>query len=197
MHAMLSDGADVGLLLACIIFVYWQPTVTSWKRQTAYYDRHRNLIPWAPPPVVFMLVWPVLYILVALSYYFYFSSQTDANKYYIAQFVLFVVGIMMGKFWTPVFFYMHQFWFALLFCFVMIGTGVGSLVMFAIDSSDQWLSFGLLMPYVVWVTFGAMLNYYWAVAADAGMIEHIRRGEGQFDEYEPEYEQTARNSVRQ
>lgn len=162
-HVELADGADVALLLACIIFVYWQPVVSSWKRQRKYYDEHRHLIPWAPPGVLYMFLWPAVHICTALAYYFYFSVATSADSYFIAIFVLFVVGMFMNKFWTPFFFELHWLWFALSFYLVMFGCALGSAVLFGIDKNHNYnLSAWLLVPYMLVTAVSGVLNFMWA-----------------------------------
>lgn len=149
----LETGAEVGLLLACLTFVYWQPWQVKPGKMREAYDRMDSVYR-KPPAWVFGAVWGVLFLLQALAYYFYFSDH-EGDRYYVEQFVLFVVGGVAMKAWTPVFFGMRHYWAGALMAFFICLTFVVAVVLFFMQ--HLYLSGGLLVPHVLWTAYATFL----------------------------------------
>lgn len=106
-----------------------------------------------PPGWVFGTVWPLLYILLGLAAALVLAARHTPGRR--AALMLFAVH-MLGNFaWSPLFFRLHQvtagFWLivALLLSAILLA------FLFArIRRAAAWL----LVPYMVWLSFAAMLN---------------------------------------
>lgn len=106
----------------------------------------------APPGIVFPIVWTILYILMGVSSYLIIKSDnTDKNS------ALFVYGIQLAinLLWSIWFFisklYLFSFlWIILLIVFVVI------MIKKFYDISK--LSAYLQIPYLLWLVFAAILN---------------------------------------
>lgn len=156
----LDNASDVALLLACLTFVFWQPGRMSPDAMRGVYAELRS---WRSPPAwVFGPVWATLFVLQALAYYFYFSDY-PGDRYYIEQFVLFVVGGVAIKAWTPLFFEARQYFWGACLSFFIFAVFVASVTMFFVQGQN--LSGGLLAPHIVWTCYAIFLAF--AIAEDA------------------------------
>lgn len=111
--------------------------------------------PWSPPPWVFGPAWTILYTLMAVAAWLVWRA--GGWKVQKIPLGLFLVQWLLNALWTPLFFGLHRadlafveivlFWLALL----------ATLVSF-------WrvrpLAGALLLPYLLWVSFAATLNFH-------------------------------------
>ncbi|WP_127542694.1 TspO/MBR family protein [Actinoplanes sp. OR16] len=106
--------------------------------------------PWAPPSWLFGPVWTVLYAMIAVSGWLVWrrTGWSSALNWYAAQLVL-------NAIWTPIFFGAGQYGLALIdivVLWVLIGV---TIVKFRPISK---VAAGLLVPYLLWVTYATALN---------------------------------------
>lgn len=112
--------------------------------------------PWFyPPEILFPIVWTFLFTLMGISLFLTWRRGTSERDVRIAL-GAFGVQFALNLAWTPVFFGLQRPDLGL----VVIGglwiAIVGTIV--AVDRVDR-LAAGLLVPYLVWVSFAAVLNY--------------------------------------
>ncbi len=109
---------------------------------------------WAPPPSVFGPVWTVLYALMAIAAWLVWRSGGFRSQRFALS--LFLVQLALNALWSWLFFAWHSGALAfaeivLLWLFI-----VATLVSF-------WhvrpIAGALLIPYLLWVSFAAALNY--------------------------------------
>lgn len=111
--------------------------------------------PFNPPNWLFGPVWAVLFALMGLSAYIIWTSsaghklESQAKNIFIAQFVLNIL-------WSFIFFTMHQPLVACIEICLLWLTIVSTILHFGKISK---LAAGLLVPYLLWVTFAAVLNF--------------------------------------
>lgn len=107
-----------------------------------------------PPPATFAIVWSVLFILMGVALAL-IGSAWGARSRGLAIGV-FAVQFALNLAWTPTFFGAHQ----LTGGFVLLLAIVGAV---ALTTLLFWrvrkLAGLLLLPYLAWVTFAAVLNY--------------------------------------
>lgn len=109
---------------------------------------------WAPPPSVFGPVWTVLYALMAVAAWLVwrrggFRANSIALSFFLAQLVLNALWSWLFFAWqlgAPAFIDIVFLWFLI----------VATLVSFW---RVQPLAGALLIPYLLWVSFAAVLNY--------------------------------------
>jgi len=101
--------------------------------------------PLNPPSYVFGIVWPILYVLMA------FVSFRSADKIW----KLFIPQLIMNAAWSWMFFFMHAPLLALINISILIFLNQKILV---ILKNESRLLFWLYLPYVLWLSFAALLN---------------------------------------
>jgi benzodiazapine receptor len=109
---------------------------------------------WAPPPEVFGPVWTVLYALMGVAAWLVW--RIGGSRHSRAALALFVAQLVLNSLWSWLFFGWHL--GALAFADIMLlwALIVATLLAF-------WrlrpLAGALLVPYLLWVSFAAALNY--------------------------------------
>ncbi|MEU9836659.1 TspO/MBR family protein [Streptosporangium sp. NPDC048047] len=106
---------------------------------------------WAPPSWVFGPVWTVLYVMIAVSGWLAWSARgwTPALGVYAVQLVL-------NAAWSPLFFGAGRYGLAFAEIVLLWASIVATVVAFRrISRPAAWL----LVPYLLWVTFAAALNF--------------------------------------
>ena len=98
-----------------------------------------------PPSFVFGIVWPILYVLMAIIAY------KLAHK--IAP--IFIMQLVLNAAWSWIFFYFHAPFIALLDIGLLIYLNQRILMIIKKESSALYL---LYLLYVLWLSFAAFLN---------------------------------------
>lgn len=110
----------------------------------------------APAGWVFGVVWPILYALIVASHYTYWHDGSHHTTLYHVVLVLFLVNLLLNKTWSPLFFRGRQPKAAMV---VLVLTGLTAVALAVLTAIDGiWLSFGLLLPYIVWLAYATYLN---------------------------------------
>jgi tryptophan-rich sensory protein len=112
--------------------------------------------PLTPPPIVYPIVWGILYLLLGLSAIFYLIGQKLLPN--LTSYIVPYEAQMLLNFIWPLFFFgfnMHK--IALIILFGMI----------ALTAYLLWMSWGkkkvafwILLPYFIWILFAMYLNFY-------------------------------------
>jgi tryptophan-rich sensory protein len=108
-----------------------------------------------PPNWVFAPVWTLLFLLMGISFYLIWSSQA-AGKIKMMAMGAFFIQLLLNFFWSYFFFYLNNPLAGLIEIVLL-------LVMIAVTMAlfyqiNQWAAW-LLLPYLLWVCFAAVLNY--------------------------------------
>jgi translocator protein len=109
---------------------------------------------WAPPAWTFGVVWPVLYLLIGVAAW---RVWRTAGGVAVASTALglWLAQLVVNAIWPGVFFGLGAFGPAVAVIAVLIVLVAATLVAFArIDR----LAAGLLVPYLLWITYAAALN---------------------------------------
>lgn len=116
-----------------------------------------------PPDIVFSIVWPILYFMMAASFYITivetpYTKETKALR--IASIVLFAVQLTVNVTWPMIFFKADMYFFAFIWLAVLDAL-VTALVI--INFKVNVWSAILLIPYLGWIIFATCLNVMIAV----------------------------------
>jgi tryptophan-rich sensory protein len=107
-----------------------------------------------PPPVVFGIVWSILFVLIGLSLAIVASAWGAAGR--VAALIAFAVHFIGTQSWSAVFFGMQDMVAGLL----VLGYGIATLlVALALIGRVRRAAALLLLPYFAWLCFAAVLNY--------------------------------------
>lgn len=110
--------------------------------------------PYAPPSIVFPIVWSVLYLLLGIALYLVIKNGFD--KPGVREAVLyFAVSLILNFFWSPIFFRWGKILLALIWVSVMI--------LFAVINAYQFYKINkaagiIMMVYIIWLLFAFALN---------------------------------------
>lgn len=108
---------------------------------------------WAPPASVFGPVWTTLYVLMGIAAWRVWQHRTSTGS---TALKLFVVQLFANALWSWLFFAWHQGALAFADVIILWGLIVATLVSFWRISV---LAGALLLPYLLWVSFAAALNF--------------------------------------
>lgn len=115
-----------------------------------------------PPGWVFGPVWTLLYLLMAVSLFIIWNKGLDHPGVKIAIGV-FLLQLIFNAAWTPLFFGYHLILWALIDIILLFFAILATVIVFKKISTYAAL---LLVPYLIWVGFAAVLN---------GLLWHLNR----------------------
>ena len=97
-----------------------------------------------PAPVVFAIVWPILYILIGLT--FYNTNDTGAKK-------ILLVNLVLNYLWLVFFNYFQDILLGLIVLVLMV------LTLYFYFKTEWTQKSMLLIPYFIWLLYATYLNY--------------------------------------
>ena len=111
--------------------------------------------PLTPPASVFPIVWTILYALMGIASYLVITSNAPASDKKSA--ILFYgLQLIFNFFWSIVFFNLEAYLFAFVWLIILWLLIIVTTVKFYRINKTAGL---LLLPYLIWVSFAAYLNY--------------------------------------
>lgn len=109
--------------------------------------------PFSPPPLVFPIVWTVLYALMGYSSARIWLAPPSTPR--SRGLNLYAIGLVFNFFWSLIFFNAQAFGFAF---FWLLTLWLLVLLMILAYNEVDPLSAKLQLPYLIWLTFAAYLN---------------------------------------
>lgn len=107
----------------------------------------------SPPGFIFPIVWTILYILMGISsYIIYSSNSTEKPK----ALLLYGIQLFFNFCWSIIFFKYNLYLFAFIWLVALIGVIILMIRQFY---SISPLAAYLQLPYLVWCIFAAYLNF--------------------------------------
>lgn len=106
-----------------------------------------------PPDITFMIVWIVLYILMGISAYIVYQSDSEYKK---TALVIYGISLLINILWPLFFFKFHLFFFSFIWIILL---AVVVAVMIYLFYKVRPLAAYLQIPYLLWLIFAAVLNY--------------------------------------
>lgn len=108
-----------------------------------------------PPGYVFGIVWPILYLLLGISFLLTIKSPKCIG--FCSPLVFFTIQMILNLIWTTVFFRVKMMKTALILIYSIIAlTIVAFTRMLPVNSTAALL----LIPYLLWLCFASYLNLY-------------------------------------
>jgi len=113
--------------------------------------------PWfTPPNWLFGPIWLTLYFLMGISLYLVFESKRNKAKEKPALWA-FGIQLFLNVLWSVLFFGMHYMFYGFIeIVLLWISIAVTIILFFKVSKVAAYL----LLPYILWVTIAALLNYY-------------------------------------
>jgi benzodiazapine receptor len=115
--------------------------------------RQLNKPTWNPPNSIFAPIWTILYLLMATAAWLVWRRYGIEGA--LIPLILFVAQLLLNAAWTWLFFGLHRTLGALIDIMVLWMTILATLICFW---QLEPLAGILLLPYLVWVSFAALLN---------------------------------------
>ena len=142
-------------LLICLGVVLFIGTFEGIATRHSVSDWYSTLIKpsGTPPNWVFPVVWTILYVLIALAWWLVWIAPTsDKHLAYTA----FAFQLFLNFLWSWLFFYYERPLLGLIDIIALLAAIIVTIVAFKKHSA---LAAILLVPYLIWVTYAARLNF--------------------------------------
>lgn len=110
--------------------------------------------PLSPPPIVFPIVWGILFALMGIGAARVYLTPPGRNR--TRALAVFLLQLLFNFFWSIIFFNLQAFGFAFLW---LVALWILILWMILSFSKVDQTAALLQLPYLLWVTFAAYLNY--------------------------------------
>jgi len=123
------------------------------KNGINYYTNYLNKPSFAPPKVLFPIVWTILYILMGLSSYYIYESMSEHKECCLK---LYSLNLIINFLWTIIFFNLQARLFAFIFI-ILLDFVVGFMIycFYGISKKSAYLN----IPYFIWILFASILNF--------------------------------------
>jgi len=117
---------------------------------------YQNLIKpsWTPPGGVFPVVWTILYVMMGMSGWIIWREIGLAAA--VIPIIFFALQLALNALWPYIFFFLHRPGLAFAEIIVLWAVVLVTLILFWMKRP---LAGALLLPYLVWLTFAAALNF--------------------------------------
>ncbi len=114
---------------------------------------HITKPPLSPPPIVFPIVWTILYILMGISSYIVYEKNTSYSGKALRTYAL---QLIFNFFWSIIFFRFEAFFFA--FIWLAALTLLVALMIYRFGKVSTIAAY-LQIPYLLWCCFALYLNF--------------------------------------
>ena len=141
---------------AWIVFTEAVGALSGWptREGTELYRMFIERPPLSPPGIVFPIVWTILFALMGIGVARIYSSPASGER--TRSLRLFFAQLFFNFFWSIIFFKFQAFGFAFLWIIALWVLIFLMILSFRkIDPISAWLQ----IPYLLWVTFAAYLNF--------------------------------------
>ena len=106
-----------------------------------------------PPSWLFMVVWPILYLLLGISSYLVWISKNISKNTYI---ILYLIHLVLLLVWWPYFVYYPNRIFSTI---TLIGLDLYAIILVFLFYGVNKTASYLLIPYIAWLSFASFLCY--------------------------------------
>lgn len=110
----------------------------------------------APPGWLFPIVWTILFILMGISAALVYTDRSVSEKKKNEALTVYAIQLGFNFFWTLIFFNLRAFLFAFIWIIVL---WILIIIMIVEFYRIRKLAGYLQIPYLLWVTFAAYLNF--------------------------------------
>ena len=137
------------LLAGVIGSIFTTPAISSWYAYLLKPD-------FSPPNWIFAPVWTTLFVLMGISFFLIWQKK-DKDVHAEIGLMFFIGQLMLNVFWSLLFFGLKNPFFALLEIIVLWLAILITIIQFYKINRAAGI---LLIPYILWVSFAAVLNYF-------------------------------------
>lgn len=134
-----------------MILLPWFISSIIFKSDTIFY-KWLNKPSFAPNPVVFAVVWPILYILISISIYLIYKNNNYKNTSDYNKTLL--INYFSNQLFSFLFFTLKSPFLALIDTIIVL---ISSLFLYYESKELNKTSANLLIPYIIWNIFASIL----------------------------------------
>jgi tryptophan-rich sensory protein len=116
--------------------------------------------PLTPPAFLFPIVWTILFLLMGVSAYLIYNSNTEEKEVRSAALYVYIAQLLVNFFWPVIFFNLAAYFSASVWIILLL---ILIIVMIALFSRISKPAAYLQIPYLLWVSFATYLTIAVAV----------------------------------
>ena len=152
----MSDSKNSGfdpVLIVFVAIVAGVAAIGAYFQPGTWYETIEKPA-WTPPNYLFGPVWSLLYLMIAVAGWRAWEAAPPCEG--VVAFSIFGLQLALNAGWSAIFFGMRRMRLALYEVGLLWASILATIVAFyPIDSLAAWL----LLPYLAWVSFAAVLNF--------------------------------------
>lgn len=152
------------VLIACMAISFLPGLIGSVlmkdiPKQPWYLDNKPKM---TPPPLVFPIVWNILYAMLGVVLYIVYMSNGPERNFIL---VLCAINLVLNALWSILFFVERR--FAAAYVNILMMVLVSTLVIYhSVSRSVKWL----MTPYLAWLMFASTLNLHFVLLKWNGVL---------------------------
>ena len=139
-----------------ILFTEAVGALSGWLTRSGTQIYNETIIqpPLSPPAIVFPIVWGILFALMGIgAARIYLAPASGVRS---CSLLLFLIQLIFNFFWSIIFFNFQAYGFAFIWLLILWFLILLMILSFRkVDKLAAWLQ----LPYLLWVTFAAYLNF--------------------------------------
>ena len=116
-----------------------------------------NRLPFSPPNWIFAPVWTTLYALMSIAIWIVYEKTKFSEPAFSKKIIkIYFYHLVINFTWSFVFFYYHLIFSAFINILFLI---IAIIILMVLYFPRSKTSFALMIPYLIWVIFAAVLNF--------------------------------------
>ena len=116
-----------------------------------------NRLPFSPPNWIFAPVWTTLYAFMSIAIWIVYEKTKVTDQGFSKRILrIYFYHLIINFTWSFVFFYYHLIFAAFINILFLI---IAIIILMVLYFPRSKISFGLMIPYLIWVIFAAVLNF--------------------------------------
>jgi len=116
-----------------------------------------NRLPFSPPNWIFAPVWTTLYAFMSIAIWIVYEKTKVTDRSFSKRILrIYFYHLIINFTWSFVFFYYHLIFAAFINILFLI---IAIIILMVLYFPRSKISFGLMIPYLIWVMFAAVLNF--------------------------------------
>ena len=127
--------------------------ISSLIGKVSYEVDNFNKPSWTPPSIVFPIVWTILYILMGISSYLVYESNTTYKKDALK---IYGINILLNGIWSILFFRFKLFFISFITIIILIVLTIIMIIKYYKINKVAGL---LQIPYLIWLFIALILSY--------------------------------------
>ena len=151
-----SKRIDFGdLIISLLITLGGSSCVTFFTMNE--FGKQSYIEPWfSPPDIAFKIVWPILYVVMAISAYRIYQLKKCGENLKGAL-VFYTLQLLVNFIWPLIFFKLNLYGISFIVLIILVILAIVTMIKFL--SLDK-ISGILFIPYVAWLSFASLLSFY-------------------------------------